>query len=194
MNVTQYHKQLLRLQGSREHYLAQRKELQKELEQKVELCRVLDEARELVKRVGAQTQKQLTIRLGDLVTKCLHEIMGEDYEFKMTIQERGGTSHFDMFIFEGGEVYDPMDAKGGTVVDIITFSLRAACLLLDKKAAKVLAMDEPFRFVSKDLQPRVAVLLEKIREKLGIQMVAITHEPAIIDGVSSDNTRVFRIE
>ena len=193
MNIKQYHLKLLDLQGSRRSYIKQMEKWEGELEQKTALCEIMGEARELVKKVGAQTQKQLTIRLGDLVTQCLTDVMGEGYEFKMTIQERGGTSHFDMFIVEEGEPYDPMDAKGGTVVDIITFALRVACLMLDKKAAKVLVMDEPFRFVSKDLQAKAAVLLERVFERLGFQMVVITHEPAIIEGVGSDKTRVFEI-
>ena len=191
--VERYQRTVTRLEGELQALERQRGELERERVQFADLLDVLEQAREVVKRVGAETQHGLTVRLSGLVTECLQSVLGAGYEFEMLIQERGGSSYIDMFIVDGGEPYDPLEAKGGTVVDVITMALRVSCLVLDAQAGQTLWLDEPFRFVSKNLQPALARMLERLGSSLQVQFMIVTHEPELIRGVASSDCKVFRI-
>jgi DNA repair exonuclease SbcCD ATPase subunit len=40
-------------------------------------------------------------------------------------------------------------------------------------------LDEPFRFVSSDLQDRASQMVKELSEKLGLQFIIITHNPTL---------------
>jgi len=51
------------------------------------------------------------------------------------------------------------------------------------------ALDEPFRFVSRNLQPQASLMLREISQKVGLQVVMVSHSEDLIE--SAD--RVFRV-
>lgn len=71
---------------------------------------------------------------------------------------------------------DPMSSTGGGVVDVASFALRIAALLMQKPAGRLLLiLDEPFRFVSEEYRDRVKDLVEELSKELGIQFIIVTH-------------------
>jgi ABC-type cobalamin/Fe3+-siderophores transport system ATPase subunit len=49
------------------------------------------------------------------------------------------------------------------------------------KTQKVLLLDEPMKFVSEGLKPKVYEIMKRLSDDLGIQIIAVTHDPLMID-------------
>ena len=50
-------------------------------------------------------------------------------------------------------------------------------------------MDEPLKFLSKDLQSRAAEMLQDLSHRLKLQFIIVTHEEQLVEGAD----RVFRV-
>jgi DNA repair exonuclease SbcCD ATPase subunit len=139
--------------------------------------KLVEEAQQFVQVVAQTIQQQAHADISAIVTKCLKAVFGEEaYEFKIDFQrKRNKTEAKLLFVREGYEI-DPIDAAGGGVVDVASFALRVACLVLARpKRRRLLCLDEPFRFVSKEYIPAVAKMLKTLAKDLGIQVVMVTH-------------------
>ena len=74
-----------------------------------------------------------------------------------------------------------MNAAGGGVVDLTAFALRISSYILERGSDNVIIFDEPFRFVSRDLQERAGQILKTLSEKLKLQIILITHIPELVN-------------
>jgi DNA repair ATPase RecN len=137
----------------------------------------IEEAQEIAQHVALATQEELKVRLSDLVSSALQAVFETPYQFEIEFEhKRGGTEARLMFVRDGLEI-DPLTEAGGGVVDVASFALRLACILLSRPAVgRTVFLDEPFKFLSRDMQPRAGELLEELSKKLSIQFVLVTHE------------------
>lgn len=145
--------------------------------------RSLEEAQQIAQAVAEKLQSKAHERIAEIVTKSL-EIFDEPYEFRIDFKRaRGRTEAHLLFVRDGVEV-DPLLASGGGVVDVAAFALRVACLVLRRPPLRrVLFLDEPFRFVSREYRPRIHSLLESLSRDLGVQFVTVTHDPKLHGGL-----------
>jgi DNA repair exonuclease SbcCD ATPase subunit len=75
-------------------------------------------------------------------------------------------------------------------VDVASFALRLALRTMRRpKSRATIILDEPFKFVSKDLQPRVADMLRDLSDRLRVQFIIVTHEETLVDAAN----KVFRV-
>ena len=74
-----------------------------------------------------------------------------------------------------------MNCAGGGVVDLTAFALRIASYALEQGIDNVIILDEPFRFISRDLQERASEVLKTLSTKLGLQVIMVTHISEFID-------------
>lgn len=135
-----------------------------------------EEAQRVAQLVAQTVQQQAHDKIAGVVSKCLEAVFEEPYEFQIHFeQKRGRTEARLVFVRDGNEV-DPMTGSGGGVVDVASFALRVACILLAKPPVRrVLVMDEPFRFVSACYRPRLRGMLEMLSKELGMQFIQVTH-------------------
>ena len=63
----------------------------------------------------------------------------------------------------------------------MSFALRIASYALEQGNDNVIILDEPFRFVSRDLVSRAGEILKVLSEKLNLQIILVTHIPELID-------------
>lgn len=193
MNIEIMQKKLWSLEAKKELYTKQIKVTSLEIQTAAEDMQAIDLARDIVKKAAAITQQNLILHLSELVTECIQSILDREYVFQIIISERGGSSFLKTCLECNGKQYDPMEDNGGTVVDIVAFAMRIACLILDSKNSRLfMLLDEPFRNVSRDLQPFVADLIHRLSDELGIQFVIITHELDIIP--EHKNIHLFEVE
>ena len=137
----------------------------------------LTEAAEIIRIAGRKVQMILEYRISKLVTEALKTVFPDPYEFQMQFLTKGGRIEAKIILTKDGEEFDPMSATGGGVVDVVAFALRIGCYLISQPRTRpTIILDEPFRFVSKDLQPRIRLMLDKISSELGIQFLIVTHE------------------
>lgn len=134
------------------------------------------EAKEFLQSVAKEIQNQVHSRISSLVTRCLEIVMDDPYTFEIEFVEKRGKTEANLLFARNGEQFSPVHSTGGGAIDIASFALRLACLSLSKKKLeRVLIMDEPFRFVSENLRPRVQQMLEMLSEDLGFQIIMVTH-------------------
>lgn len=133
-------------------------------------------AAEVLQAVAERAQRATYASVAEIVSRCLEAVFDDPYVFTMEFVRRRGRTEIDLLFERDGQALDPMSAAGGGVVDVASFALRlAAILLAGPGTRRFLALDEPFRFVSKEYRPRLRSLLEELSEKMGVQILLVTH-------------------
>lgn len=130
-------------------------------------------------------QNTCTEAISAVVTRCLEAVFGASkYKFTLVFEEkRNQTEARCSLVDAAGNEYDPLCGTGGGILDVVTFGLRIACLMLQKPAArKVLILDEPFRFVSKEYRANIMTLLKTLAQETGTQVIMVTHFTEFVDG------------
>lgn len=138
--------------------------------------------------VALLTQQEVEMRVSTIATVALSTVFGDPYEVKLRFEPKRGKSEASLLFLRDGEEFNPLDDTGGGAVDIAAFALRVSILLLLPKLRKTLILDEPFRFVSKDLLPNVCAVMRKISTETKVQFVLVTHIPELIE--AADKTFV----
>ena len=137
-------------------------------------------AREVINIVAKETQQQLEMRITNIVTMALAAVFPDPYEFKLVFNERRNQTEADLLLVRNGEELSPVDGAGGGVLDVVSFALRIAVLLMSGYR-RVIILDEPFRHLSADLQSKASEMMKMLSDKLGIQFIMVSHEEGIID-------------
>lgn len=138
----------------------------------------VEEALNIAQQVAQEIQEQAHRQLSQVVTACLASIFDDPYEFEIQFERKRGKTEAKLVFTRDGEEYtDPLGESGGGAVDIASFALRISALVLQAKTKlrKVVALDEPFRFLSEEYWDKANAMLDNLAEKMGIQFVIITH-------------------
>jgi DNA repair exonuclease SbcCD ATPase subunit len=144
-----------------------------------------EKARIIVQEVATELQKTLEYRLSSIVTLALNSV-GFTYEFKVSFVNRRNQTEVDLQFVKNGNECDPMDSSGGGALDIASLALRMALWSI-KKTRAIQILDEPAKFLSRDLQDKASEILKLLSKDLGIQLIVVSHIPEMIE--SAD--RVF---
>ena len=139
-----------------------------------------------VQDVAQKTQQQLVIHIQDVVNTALETCFPGEYTFQLVFEIKRNKTEARLVFMKGGYEIDPMEASGGGVVDVASFALRIAAWSLGR-TDNVVCLDEPMKFLSRDLQPRAGEILQEISRKLGLQFIMVSHVADLIQ--SAD--RVF---
>lgn len=152
-----------------------------------------DQAQGIAQGIAREIQQMAHEKIAAVVSSCLQAVFDDPYEFKLYFEEKRGKTEARIAFIRGEMELDPIDASGGGVIDVASFAIRLATLILSKPARRrVLIADEPFRFISADRIPRVAEMLDRLSVELNVQFIMVTHIAGlrigeVIDlGVSQD--------
>ena len=140
----------------------------------------ISKAREVIQIVAQQTQQKLEFHISKLVTTALSAVLNNAPEFIVKISTRRNQSECDLLFQKEDSLMKPIDSSGGGVLDIASFALRIAYWSL-RKNRYTLIFDEPFRNVSHNYQSKVSKMVKMLSEKLGIQVIMVSHIPEAID-------------
>ena len=154
-------------------------------------AKILEESRVVIQAAASITQQQLEYRISELVTLALASVFPRPYSLVLRFENKAGRTWASLLFkdVEGNEV-EPMEACGYGAVDVASFALRLTLWTLKKpRTRNVILLDEPFKFVSKDLQPKVAGMLSELSKRLKVQFIIVTHEEQLIEGAA----RIFRV-
>ncbi len=137
------------------------------------------EAQAIIQTVAQAFQKKAHSQIAGVVTRCLESVFDEPYEFQVRFdRKRGKTEAALVFVRDGKE----RDARsiGGGVVDVASFALRLAALLLSRPPQRLLqVLDEPMKWVSKNHTDRLRALITSLSDELGIQFLIVTHDTGL---------------
>lgn len=145
--------------------------------------KLLEQAQAFLQKVAQDTQSQLKFQIEDIVNLALETCFPNEYTFQLKFNiARGKTDAELVFLSQKtGRELDPMNCAGGGVVDLTAFALRIASYALEQGIDNVIILDEPFRFISRDLQERASEVLKTLSTKLGLQVIMVTHISEFID-------------
>lgn len=172
MNVD-YSDKLQELNALRNSYtvsLNERKERKDEIEKQLS---VLIKSQEFVQEIAKKVQSQLSSSIDSIVNLGLSSVF-PDYDFEMEYVSNRGKTEVQFNLKNKDTVIDPMFQCGGGLVDVLCFCLRIAVYSISNVNTCII-LDEPFRFISKNLRNNIAELLHVISEKLNIQIIEVTH-------------------
>ena len=150
---------------------------------------IIEKTQVFIQEVARTTQEKLKFHIEDIVQMMLDACEFTEFKFVLDFSIERGKTVARLFFMKDDEETDPMNSTGGGVVDITAFALRIACWSLSK-TDPIIIFDEPFKHLSMNLRKQAGEILKKLSETLKLQMVIVTHDPAIID--VSD--RVFNVQ
>lgn len=183
MEVEKIKQMFLQCQGisiQTKKYIEEYTEKKHQLEERQKL---IEQSQAFLQRVAQQTQEHLKFQVEDIVNLALETCFPGEYIFQIMFNiSRGKTDAELVFLDQKtGRQVDPMNASGGGVVDLTCFALRIACYALEKEIDNVIVLDEPFRFLSRDLQERAGEILRTLSKKMNLQIILVSHIGEIIN-------------
>ena len=147
-------------------------------------------ARALIQEIAQETQQEIEFHISNLVTLAISIVFpDDDIKFVTRFVQRRNKTECDLLFEEDGNEYRPLDGSGYGAVDIAAFALRLALWSLNP-SSEVMILDEPFRDVSPDLQSRVGEMLKTLSDKLGIQIVMVSHAEDV--NIQADKTFIIK--
>lgn len=149
----------------------------------------LEKAREIAQCVLLLTQGRVKTAIEEIVTLALSTVYPE-LSFELEYEIKRNQSEATPWIVENDEQHSPRDEVGGGVLDIVSLGIRLALwALMEPKPANIFILDEPAKFLSRDRQPLFGEMLNQLSKTLGVQILIVSHNNAIID--SAD--KVYKI-
>ena len=164
--------------AEKEDQLKRTKETKKRLEQRFEAAK---KAQAIIQVTVKEIQESLQYSISHLVTLAEAAVFGDDaYKFVVKFESRRGRTECDLLFEKGGQEMRPILSSGGGAIDIAALALSASFLILEGKEA-VLVLDEPLKYLSRDLQHKASAMIQGLSERLGIQFIIASHIPELIE-------------
>lgn len=180
MTLTNLQNKYNQLQGKKDYLEKEIKVLEMKIVKGRRQVTLLEKAIAFVQEIGLKTQQQLQFHISDIVSVALHSVFNEPYTFEAQFEQRRSKTECHLLFERGGSRVSPIDAAGGGAVDVASFALRVVSYCL-KPNRKVLILDEPFRYLSRDLQSNAGEVLKKLSNDLNLQIIMVTHEEQLMD-------------
>lgn len=155
-----------------------------------------EKAAKILVKFGEQRQTAVQTQIEALVTQGLRAIFEDDsLSFHVQPAVRSNRPEVDFVVrstFNGSTVdTEVMDGRGGGLAATVGFLLRVVILLLSRdRQDTVLFLDETFAFLSEDRHPAMAQFLRELTDKTGIQIIMVTHTPALAEHAD----RIYRFD
>lgn len=142
----------------------------------------LTEASYVLSEVALLTQQQFKNKIEKLITLAMRAVYDSAFEFILQFKKKKDkTMECFPIVLENGEEFSPKDDDGGGLLDIIGIGARLVLLSLEKPRSRLLlVLDEPFKWTG-TLISRAGAFLRTVSEGMGIQIIMISHDNALID-------------
>lgn len=139
-----------------------------------------EQAKEIIKEVGLQTQKQLQFHISDITSLALDSVFENSYELHVEFVERREKTECDLLFKREDTLIEPLDASGYGAIDVASFALRIASWTMQTPRTRpIIILDEPFKFLSIDKQEQASEMIRQLSRKLGLQFIIVTHEQVL---------------
>jgi DNA repair exonuclease SbcCD ATPase subunit len=142
-------------------------------------------ARAIAQKVAEETQRKLEFRISNLVSMALASVFKDPYDFQLRfVQQRNKTEAEFIFSKGGNETNNILKSGGGGPADISSSSLMLAVWSIVRTRPLQL-WDEPFKYLSLDLQEKWSETLKFLCNELKMQIIMVSHLPGLI--AAADN-------
>lgn len=154
-----------------------------------------EQAREIVRAVGIETQRQLQFHISDITSLALDAVFPDPYELKVEFVERRNKTECDLkFVRDNMEV-DPLTASGGGAIDVAAFALRIASWSMQRpRTRSTIILDEPFKHLKgAEANLKVLHMISEISRKIGVQIIMVSDERIPREDIIENADRVFEV-
>jgi len=134
----------------------------------------LEKTKSIVFEIGEELHGIILAVFSEIGTTCVQAVFGENYKYEMRGKISRGLLAIEHVVLDGMHELNPLQATGGGLVDVLAFALRLASLILSGKE-RILILDEPFRFLSRDKLHIIKEAVSVLSEQYGIQVIMVTH-------------------
>lgn len=147
---------------------------------------LLEQVTEVLRALADLKREEMRLKVENLVTFGLRSVFKEHLTFKIVSGERAKQSTMELkvvsIVNEVEVETDIVNAHGGGLVQVIALLLRIVILLFSRPApARILILDESLAHLSREYLEPAAELLASLSNKLGLQILMVTHSPEFED-------------
>ena len=145
-----------------------------------------NKARWVLSEVQKLTQEKCKTRVESLVTMAIKSVFDRPFGFELIFERKRDKMECRPVVYEivdgvKQEYDDPENDMGGGILDVISFALRVVLWSMEKpRTRNVMILDEPGKNLG-DLVPLFGNILRQISHELKIQLIVITHDPALME-------------
>lgn len=192
--MNSFRQKLEQLKGRRDQALASLEKAEKEVDRLTLEAVYCEEAQTIIQNVAQLTQKELEFHVSELVTLAMSGVFDNPYELVVEFVLRRNRTECDVLFRRDEKLIDPMNSSGGGAVDVAAFALRVALWSLSPdRTQNVLILDEPLKWLKGgELPKRGALMLQEIANRVGLQIIMVSHVPDQIEG--ADKRIEFKIK
>lgn len=174
MNLQEYKNLYQQAIGKQNSLLKRKEDNETEINDLTNRIEDIEKAQVFIQLIAKEVQEQVRFHIEDIVQLAIDSCFPNKYEFKMEFDIKRNKTEASLNFYENGNKLDPMTASGGGLVNLSCFAMRIAAWSLSR-TNPIILMDEPFSNLSVDLQPKAGEILKELSEKLGFQIIIVTH-------------------
>lgn len=179
-NIQQLRNKLERQKGKQAQIQKDINRLEDSLKTKNKSLIKHEQAKEIIRKVGMETQQQIQVNISDITSLALEAVFPDPYELKVNFIQRRNKTECDLTFVRDGNEIDPIEASGVGAIDVAAFALRIASWSMNVPHTRnTIILDEPFRFLSANYQEQASTMLKELSKRLGIQFIIVTHEEVL---------------
>lgn len=191
--IAMWERRIEQLKAKRD-LLAEQIEEQEEKKQKISLeLDICEKACILISHAAEKALSAVSEAFEAIVSPVLKHILGDSYNFKIKWFRSSSSSPSAEFLITSPSGDGLIDVnpkyKGGGVRDVVGFALRFSFLCISKNRG-IVVLDEAFSQLDRERLASMAQSLKFIQEKIGNQIIFITHDQDYIDHAD----KVIRVE
>jgi ABC-type transporter Mla maintaining outer membrane lipid asymmetry ATPase subunit MlaF len=142
-------------------------------------------ARIIFQDIAQQTQKNLEDHISNLVSLALKSVSPEFPDFVAEMTIRRNQLECDLWFENYGNRTRPMYSSGGGPKDVASFALFVSYWAMGNNRG-CLVLDEPFKYVSPDLQGNVGDMIRMISDKLKLQLIMVSHADTVNESADKE--------
>jgi DNA repair exonuclease SbcCD ATPase subunit len=151
------------------------REAQKHTEAKLQ---ILEQTLFIFQEVATMVQDKMVYHISEVSNLALDAIFENPYKLSIYFEIKRNQSECYILFSKGEEKkeIDPLNASGGGVVDIVSYSLRVSLWSIKSGSLiPVIMFDEPLKNLSENYQNQAGQILREVCKKLGLQIIMVTH-------------------
>lgn len=193
-NMKNLYKRLTVIKTKKEGLMSSIEELNKMISDNQKNLDVYDSCLDIIRSFQIWINENTKRKLESITNEALSLIFPDkEMRFMVNAKQTRVGIKYELAIETDGIVTDLLDAKGGGVLDVIQLCLRITYLMRLGNVRKLLVLDEPLKNLDSERINLAVEWIYNISQMFGIQMVIITHIPAMIfqnDKVTSYEVRL----
>lgn len=165
------------LKNDNKNYQQEIDELTSDNERRSEDLKYAIEAIDFIEKAANHERNLVKDKVEGVISDALKEIYGDEYSIKFDYTMKRNKTSVDIYLVKHtkiGDIIRKQDGFGGGVSDIISLPLKLLVLMALQKNDKILIADEPGKHMD-DRVDKFGFFLKNVSEKLGIQIIILTH-------------------